>query len=200
MVGLSVLAYLGSKVVGLGLLCLLQCLVLLVVVGIGCGLAGSWWFALLVILLAAAAGVAIGLALSAAAKTAEAAAAALPLIILPLVILGGSLLPLADLPAAATYLADTMPSRWAFEGLVVNEALSRSALEVPDPDQADGIGLKDMAEQWFSTAGWRARRFTPVVMLAALGGIALYAAYAILTAGEDRRSGGIIAREARIPV
>ena len=200
MVGLSVLAYLGSKVVILGLLCLLRCLVLLVVVGIGCGLEGSWWFALLVLLLAAAAGVAIGLALSAAAKTAEAAAAALPLIILPLVILGGSLLPLADLPAAATYLADTMPSRWAFEGLVVNEALSRSALEVPDPDEAGEIGEEDMAEPWFSTAGWRARRFTPVVMLAALGGIALYAAYAILTAGEDRRSGGIIAREARIPV
>lgn len=198
MVGLSAIAYLGSKVAVLGLLCLLQCLVLLVIVGLGCGLAGSWWYALLVLFLAALAGMAAGLALSAFAKTPEAAAAALPLVVLPLVILGGSLLSLDELPAPATFMADTMPSRWAFEGLIVNEALSRHECEVPDAASPEEFRLVDMADAWFPINGWRSGRATPVIMLAALALLAIYAAYGILTADDIRLGRPLTAPATRI--
>jgi len=198
MVGLSAIAYLGSKVAVLGLLCLLQCLVLLFIVGLGCGLEGSWWHSLLVLFLAALTGMAVGLALSAFSKTPEAAAAALPLVVLPLVILGGSLLPLDELPAPATFLADMMPSRWAFEGLVVNESLARHECEVPDPKAPEEYRLVDMAETWFPIDGWRSGRATPMIMLAALALLAGYAAYGILTADENRRGQRLTARAARI--
>jgi len=200
MVGLSAIAYLGSKVAVLGILCLLQCLVLLVVVGVGCGLAGSWSHALLVLVLAALAGMAVGLALSAFSKTPEAAAAALPLVVLPLVILGGSLLPLDELPTPATFFADLMPSRWAFEGLVVNEALTRHECEVPDVASPEEFRLIDMAETWFPLDGWRTGRATPVIMLAALATLGVYAAYGILTADENRRGQRLTGKAARTRV
>jgi ABC-type multidrug transport system ATPase subunit/pSer/pThr/pTyr-binding forkhead associated (FHA) protein/ABC-type multidrug transport system permease subunit len=198
MVGLSAIAYLGSKIAVLGILCLLQCLVLLVIVGLGCGLEGSWWYTLAVLFLAALAGMAMGLALSVFSKTPEAAAAALPLVVLPLVILGGSLLPLDELPSPATFLADMMPSRWAFEGLVVNEAIARHECEVPDLERPEEFRLVDMAETWFPIDGWRSGRATPVIMLAALSTLGVYAAYGILTANEGRRGQRLIAQAARI--
>jgi ABC-type multidrug transport system ATPase subunit/pSer/pThr/pTyr-binding forkhead associated (FHA) protein/ABC-type multidrug transport system permease subunit len=195
-VGLSVPAYVASKAIVLGLLGIVQCLVLLLIAGLGCGLAGSWGHAWLVLVLATAAGTAIGLAVSAFAQTPEAAAAALPLVILPLVILGGSLLPLGELPSAATWLADAMPSRWAFEALTVSEAVARPRLEMPDPAHLGGTRLVDMAEGWFPPSGWRSQPGTPVVMLTALTAIALYTAYSILVAG-DRPT--VTSREARTP-
>jgi ABC-type multidrug transport system permease subunit len=198
MVGLSAIAYLGSKVAVLGLLCLLQCFVLLVIVGLGCGLVGSWRHALLVLFLAALAGMAVGLVLSAFSKTPEAAAAALPLVVLPLVILGGSLLPLDELPSPATFIADLMPSRWAFEGLVVNEALARHECEAPDAASPEEVRLVDMAETWFPINGWRSGRNTPVIMLAALAVLGVYAAYGILTADKGRRGRRFTARATRI--
>lgn len=198
MVGLSAIAYLGSKVAVLGALCLVQCLTLLFIVGLGCGLAGSWWHALLLLFLAAASGMSVGLALSAFSKTPEAAAAAVPLVVLPLVILGGSLLPLDELPAPATFIADMMPSRWAFEGLVVGEACARHECEVPDAEAPDEYRLVDMAEAWFPIHGWRSGRATPAIMLAAFSVLGGYAAYGILTAGEGRRGQRLTAPAARI--
>ncbi len=86
----------------------------------------------LTLFLAANAAVTIGLCLSAVARSAEAAASVLPLVILPMVILGGILMPLAELPRPATFLADAMPSRWAFEALLVGESEARATLELPD--------------------------------------------------------------------
>jgi len=49
----------------------------------------------------------------------------LPIVLLPMIVLGGILVPLGDLPAATRPLAAAIPSRWAFEGLVVPESLAR---------------------------------------------------------------------------
>jgi len=186
MVGLSSLAYLTSKSTVLAGLCLAQCIVLLAIVGIGCGLRGGWSYELFVLFTAAAAGTAIGLALSASVKTPEAAATALPVIVLPLVILGGSLLPLPELPSVATWLADAMPSRWAFEALVVAEADARSLLSIPDPAQPWETTTRDLAEPWFPVAGWRVGRVLPVAMLLGLVALGLTAAHAILVDSERR--------------
>jgi hypothetical protein len=179
MVGLSLTAYLASKLVVLAGLCGIQCSALLMIVGRGCGLQASADGTWLTLFLAANVAVVIGLCISASSRSAEAAASVLPLVILPMVILGGILLPLADLPGPATILADAMPSRWAFEGLLVPEADARASLQVPDPAaplEAGRTQVVDLAEQWFPREGWRSGTDTPAWMLVGmwlLGGFAL---------------------------
>lgn len=181
MVGLTPGAYLFSKVIVLALLAAAQCGVLLVGVGVGCKLAGGWAFSLAVLWLAAGVGTGIGLMISAAVRSSEAAAAVLPLVILPLVVLGGILLPMPEMPAAVSWMADTMPSRWAFEGLLVNEAAARPILEVPLPQTPWEAALRDVAESWFPAASLRAGRFVPVVMLAGMWMLAIVVSRSLLT-------------------
>lgn len=133
MVGLGIPSYLGAKVTLLGGLSAFQCLVLLLVVGGLCGLQASWAGLLFSLFMASIVGAAIGLVVSSAARTAEVAAAVLPLVILPMVILGGVLLPLPELPRSPMpmkAIAQVMPSRWAFEALMLPEAENREALDV----------------------------------------------------------------------
>jgi hypothetical protein len=107
-----------------------------------------------------------------------------------MVVLGGSLLPLADLPTPAAYLADLMPSRWGFETLVCDEAAARPPAEFSTPA---GIQRQDMADAWFPKQGWRARRFVPLLILAGLTTLGLYTAHAVLVmsdrAGRRRLTG-----------
>jgi ABC-type multidrug transport system ATPase subunit/pSer/pThr/pTyr-binding forkhead associated (FHA) protein len=182
MVGLARTAYLGSKIVVLLLLSVIQCSVLFYGVAMGCGLGGNHAYALFVLILTACAGAAIGLTLSASVRSSEAAAAALPLILLPMVVLGGSLLPLEELPAAAARCADLMPSRWGFEGLVCNEAAVRPVFQ-----WAGEAASHDMAAPWFPRNGWRSRSFVPPVMLLGLTVLGIYAAATILAASDARR-------------
>lgn len=197
MVGLSLTAYLASKLVVLAGLCGIQCGILLAIVGRGCGLeadpGGTW----LTMFLAANVAAVIGLCVSALVRSAEAAAGVLPLVILPMVILGGILMPLVDLPDPATVLADAMPSRWAFEGLLVPEADARPSLELPpsgkpaEPNaQAEPIHarVEDLAEAWFPRDGWRSGADTPGWMLAAIWVLGVVALKLLLEREELGRS------------
>lgn len=133
MVGLGIPSYLASKVTLLGGLNAFQCLVLLVLAGGLCCVQASWLGILFSLFMASVVGSAIGLVVSCAARTAEVAAAVLPLVILPMVILGGVLLPLPKLPHSPVpmkALAQMMPSRWAFEALMLPEAENREALDL----------------------------------------------------------------------
>ena len=132
MVGLTVPAYVASKFTILAILCSLQCGILLFIVGWLGSLRASWLFLFGAIFLAALVGVTIGLLVSAVARTSEVAAGVLPLVILPMVILGGVLLPLHDLPRGPIpmhVIAGMMPSRWAFESLLLPEADARPRLD-----------------------------------------------------------------------
>lgn len=197
MVGLELGPYLASKLVVLGVLAAMQCAALLLVGGRGLesGLAGP--FATL--FLAAGAATALGLCISTLARSTEAAAGLLPIVILPMVILGGILVPLGDLPAPTTLLADALPSRWAFEGLVVPEAGCRPLLEVPisDPPPDSGLDLPrprpgsvwhDMAEVWFPAGGGRSRPGVPAGMLLATW-LVLVVALMTLARRRDRSEG-----------
>ncbi len=141
MVGLSILAYIGSKVTVLVAVSATQCALLLAVVIWFCDLHSGWWELYLVLFASGLAGGAIGLFISATFRTVEAAAGILPLMLLPMIVLGGILVKLRDLPAPTRPLAAAMPSRWAFEGLVLPEAQTREQLRVPKkkPDTGEQI-------------------------------------------------------------
>ena len=203
MVGLNLTAYIASKLVVLAGLGGIQCGILLAIVGRGCGFeasAGGTW---LTLFLAANVAAVIGLCISAMTRSAEAAAGVLPLVILPMVILGGILLPLAELPASATMLADAMPSRWAFEGLLVPEANARPTLELPvtakpvdavepaEPNplpEPDSTRVEDLAEAWFPRGGWRSGADTPGWVLVAMWGLGVVALKILLERDDPGRS------------
>ena len=119
MVSLSLVSYLGSKLAVLAMICVLQCLALLAIVFFGTDLHASFLQTLLTLTLTSLTGIGLGLCISAISPTNETAVVSLPLILLPMIILGGGILPLHGLRSnvpALGYVADTLvPTRWAFE-------------------------------------------------------------------------------------
>ena len=73
----------------------------------------------------------IGLTVSALARTSEVAIALLPLILLPMIVLAGVLQPVHKMNSAIQMFAQVMPSRWAFEGLLVLEVEDRPTWTPP---------------------------------------------------------------------
>ena len=140
MVGLSIGAYVASKMTVLLGIAAIQCLLLLAIVAPACRIDSPWLWVFTMLYAAALAGGALGLLISATLRTTEAASGILPVLLLPMIVLGGILVPLADLPALTQPLAAAMPSRWAFEGLVVPEAALRPRIrlggEAPRPEPA----------------------------------------------------------------
>ena len=163
--GLSRVAYVSSKIFVFSLLCLIQCVILIAIVGSGCGFESNRMLLFLVLFLAANIGVLIGLITSSLAKTTDSAAALLPLLVLPLVILGGSLVPLSDLSKPIAELANVMPSRWAFEGVFLAESNIRPMLEITDRAHLGHTINIDMAEQWFPFPDTRATCISTILVL-----------------------------------
>ena len=85
---------------------------------------------LVVLVLVALVGLSIGLMISALVRTSEVAVAVLPLILLPMVISGGAIKPLPEIKNAPTRLwTNMMPSRWAFESMLLLESEERGPLD-----------------------------------------------------------------------
>jgi ABC-type multidrug transport system ATPase subunit len=121
MVGLNLLAYLAAKLTVLGGLCVVQGSVLLGVVHWGCGLKGPFLEQLGLLLPASLVGVGLGLVVSALARTSAAAVSLLPIVLLLMVIFGGAMQPVHRMTDAAQVVCQAIPSRWAFEGLLLCE-------------------------------------------------------------------------------
>lgn len=138
MVNLSIPSYVVAKMLVLGLVSAIQCGLLLAIVDWGCGLRGDPSSLFLILAGAAFVGSAAGLLVSALASSSEAAVSLIPLVLLPMVIFGGILQPLDEMKAPARALAQVMPSRWAFEGLLTLESESRPRhIEAPKSDRKD---------------------------------------------------------------
>jgi ABC transport system ATP-binding/permease protein len=154
MVTLTIPSFMAAKLTVLGGLCLLQCLILLGIVAMGAGLQSSLPAMFALLALVSLVGVSIGLLVSAVAKTSEVAIAILPLVLLPMVILAGVLHPLHEMNRGVSMLAQMMPSRWAFEGMLILESEKRPVLSLGGlPGQEDvaveSDGQQDMAEHFF---------------------------------------------------
>ena len=122
MVNLKLPSYVFSKFAVLVGLCVFQCLTLLTIVYFACHLKGNYWQTAAILIVSSLAGAALGLAISARSSTTESAIALLPVVLLPVIVLGGGIRAIYKMPTPAQWLSYAAPSRWAFEANVVNEA------------------------------------------------------------------------------
>lgn len=121
MVNLKIPSYIASKFTVLGGLCVIQCLIMLTIVYNGCHLKGSFVAMFGVLILASLVALALGLITSAMARTSEVAIALVPVLLLPMMFLGGMIQPVHDMMDVARPITSVIPARWAFESLVLLE-------------------------------------------------------------------------------
>ncbi|HEV7235194.1 MAG TPA: ABC transporter permease, partial [Ktedonobacteraceae bacterium] len=119
-VNLGILPYMFSKIVVLGLLCLLQSAVFVLVVQLGEPLQQGIFLSpiletYITLSLTALGGLMIGLAISAIAPNNDRAISFVPIILLPQVIFSGAIIALKDW--VTQILAAVFPSRWAMAAL-----------------------------------------------------------------------------------
>jgi len=125
MVTLKLLPYVFSKFAVLLALCIFQCGSMLAIVYLFLGLQGNFLSGFLVLLMASMIGAGLGLCVSAVARTNEAAIAMLPVILLPIIALGGGMRPVYQMPKVGQYISGLIPSRWAFEANLLDEAKAK---------------------------------------------------------------------------
>lgn len=172
MINLALPAYVGSKVTVLGALCVVQCCALMAIVYRGCGLDGPWRPMLAVLVLTSLVGMGLGLVLSARAGSSEVAISLVPIVLLPMVILGGIMQPLHKMGQPGETLADAMASRWSFEAMLMLESDERPRwpLESMPPESLEDLPPqeeRDVAERYFPTDE-RSARPVPVAALAVM--------------------------------
>jgi len=139
MVSLKLPSYLFAKVTVLALISFVQCLTLLSIVTLFCKLQAPFGEVYLTLFLASQVGAALGLLISAFSRTTESAIAFLPIPLLFMILLGGGIMPLHEMPNAAP-IANVFPARWAFEANVLLEAKARPRLDgLSGPDIADKV-------------------------------------------------------------
>jgi ABC-type multidrug transport system ATPase subunit/pSer/pThr/pTyr-binding forkhead associated (FHA) protein/ABC-type polysaccharide/polyol phosphate export permease len=143
MVNLMIPSYVLSKFAVLGVVCAVQCALLLGITYLPLGLDGSPALMYLVLLLTSLAGLGMGLTLSAVAASTEAAIALVPLLLIPQIILGGVIMPVHQLSEPMRALSSVMAARWGFEALLHAEYgdddLARVQSECGIPDCVWGV-------------------------------------------------------------
>jgi ABC-type multidrug transport system ATPase subunit/ABC-type multidrug transport system permease subunit len=139
MVTLKLLPYIFSKFAVLLALCIFQCGSMLAIVYLVCGLHSNFLYDFLVLLLASMIGAGLGLSISALSKTTESAIAMLPLVLLPIIALGGGMRPIYLMPQAGQVISAIIPSRWAYEANLIHEATAKEWAKGPYPDDTCNI-------------------------------------------------------------
>jgi ABC-type multidrug transport system ATPase subunit/pSer/pThr/pTyr-binding forkhead associated (FHA) protein len=146
MVNLGILPYVGSKLVVLGVIALLQCLLLFVPLKFfdAAGLMSmpGEWFGLpqlWAMLLTAGVGVALGLVVSALVRTSEMATSLVPLILIPQILFSG----LVGVPTGVSKVVGlTMPAAWSFDTMKRFSTLDTLEPEGAEPKgKTNGQGL-----------------------------------------------------------
>jgi|HubBroStandDraft_6_1064221.scaffolds.fasta_scaffold09518_2 ABC-type multidrug transport system ATPase subunit len=148
MVSLKLPSYLFSKFAVAAVLSLFQCLMLLGILTLMCGLKGDFLATLGILYLSSLVGSAIGLCVSARSSTTEAAIAMLPLVLLPVIALGGGLTPVSEMSNPMQQIAKVVPSRWAFEAALLLEARQPHGESLSDQSNPEMQGC-DLAEIQF---------------------------------------------------
>jgi len=125
MVTLKLLPYVFSKLAVLMALCVFQCGSMLGIVYVVCGLHSNFLYDFLILMLASMLGAGLGLSISAISKTNESAIALLPVVLLPIIALGGGMRPIYEMPTVGRIVSMAIPSKWAFEANLLQEAKAK---------------------------------------------------------------------------
>ncbi|MGA7339401.1 MAG: FHA domain-containing protein [Terracidiphilus sp.] len=133
MVTLKLLPYVFSKLAVLLVLCAFQCGAMLGIVYLVCGLHSNFLVDFGVLLTTAMIGAGLGLYVSAVSRTTESAIALLPIILLPIIALAGGLRPIYQLPEVGRMASAAIPSRWAVEANLLEEAKAKEWPRAPAP-------------------------------------------------------------------
>lgn len=179
-VGVRLDAYLLAKASLLFLLATVQCVLLVVVATIiqplHAGPGAYLWLTGLLILTSWST-VAVGLVVSTLARSVDQSTSLIPLLLIPQLLFGGALVPLARMAAPIKALADLMVSRWAFAGVGHTIEMNARLAGAPRISSLSGYGPA------FFSAG-------PGVAAIILLGFtaALLLASAVLLAGRGNRT------------
>jgi hypothetical protein len=141
MVNLKLPSYVFSKYAVLVGLCVFQCLTLLTIVYFSCGLRGNFARQAGLLITSSLVGAALGLVISARSSTTETAIALLPVVLLPVITLGGGIRAIYKMPLPARVMSYGAPSRWAFERNMVDEAKAHVCGYLPGPNTWDACPL-----------------------------------------------------------
>lgn len=189
MVGLRISSYLGSKLMVLSVLCAAQCGMLTAILRWGCELKTHGLTIFLMLVLTALVGVGIGLLISALARTSEVAIALLPIVLIPMVVLGGAVQPLDKMHVLVRGVAQLAPSRWAFEEMLLTEAALQKRMPMPNANMSmrgrrtETKEPPDIAEG-FIPENRRWHRATPIICLVSMLGSFIAATAAVLRARD----------------
>jgi ABC transport system ATP-binding/permease protein len=131
MVNLKLPSYVFAKFTVLAGLCAFQCVVMLGIVYFACGLKGNFIRAAGLLIISSLVGAALGLAISARSPTTETAIALLPVVLLPIIALGGGIRAVYKTPSITQWISYAIPSKWAFERNVIDEAREHACGYLP---------------------------------------------------------------------
>jgi len=134
MVTLKIIPYVFSKLAVLMVLCIFQCGSMLAIVYLCCRLHSNILSDYLVLLVSSMVGAGLGLCISALSRTNESAIALLPVVLLPIIALGGGLRPIYLMPKAGQAISLVIPSRWSYEANLLQEAAAQEwgSKDLPD--------------------------------------------------------------------
>jgi ABC transport system ATP-binding/permease protein len=153
MVTLKLASYVFSKFAVLLALSIFQCFCLLGIVFLTLQLKSNFGLDLLVLVLSALVGTGLGLCISAFSRTTESAIALLPIVLLPIIALGGGMRPIYQIDAKYRWITDAIPSRWAFEANMLHETGLNGWKKPGDPKAIEY--LPDPGDPYQSNAGPR---------------------------------------------
>jgi pSer/pThr/pTyr-binding forkhead associated (FHA) protein len=155
----------GFRLLVLAVLGVLQCLLAWGIVALAESLKGPGLSVLALLILSAAVGLALGLLIGAVSPRPEVGWRVAAPVVIVLALLGGGVWPLARMPELVRFAAGAVPSRWAFEGLLLLEA-----------GRAPAAGGHDLAEDAFPAdserMGVQADVMALLLMGLGLGGVA----------------------------
>lgn len=115
LLGLKLLPYVFSKYLILALLSLIQVLLLVFIVDGMVGLTLNIGNAILIVFMTALIGISIGLFISSISKTSAFALTVVPIVLLPMIMFGGGILPVNKMSTSAYVASYVMPIRWSLE-------------------------------------------------------------------------------------
>jgi len=118
LLGLKLIPYILSKFLILSVLSLIQVLLLVFIVNSFIPLSIDMLNGILIIFLTSLSGLAIGLLISTISKTPALALTIVPIVLLPMIMFAGGMVPIKDMSFTAYSISSLMPTRWSYEELI----------------------------------------------------------------------------------